>query len=51
MEKAIPTVSESVATSGEVSLPILIPTVIIFVLTVFGLWGNGCIVVVTLRNK
>uniref|UniRef100_A0A914BZG2 G-protein coupled receptors family 1 profile domain-containing protein n=1 Tax=Acrobeloides nanus TaxID=290746 RepID=A0A914BZG2_9BILA len=39
MEKAIPTVSESVATSGEVSLPILIPTAIIFVLTVFGLWA------------
>uniref|UniRef100_A0A914BZD8 G-protein coupled receptors family 1 profile domain-containing protein n=1 Tax=Acrobeloides nanus TaxID=290746 RepID=A0A914BZD8_9BILA len=51
MEKAIPTVSESVATSGEVSLPILIPTAIIFVLTVFGLWGNGCIVFATLRNK
>ena len=51
MEKAISTVSESVATSGEVSLPILIPTAIIFVLTVFGLWGNGCIVVATLRNK
>ena len=51
MEKAISNVSESVATSGEISLPILIPTAIIFVLTVFGLWGNGCIVVATLRNK